>query len=105
MWTVAVSAWAAAMTTRIGLDWLLGLEGAWVDAAVIATALLGALVGAGDARSLPPMDPKAQRDTLVGWTAIVGAVGATACLLVPVPFGPAAAAVVVALTVLALRRW
>ena len=105
MWTVAVTAWAAAMTTRIVLDWLLGLEGAWVDAAVVGAALLGALVGAGDARTLPPLDPKAQRDALVGSTAVVGAVGAAACLLVPFPLGPAAAAVVVALTVVALRRW
>lgn len=83
----------------------LGLEASWpTGLALIGAAALGGLVGVSAAQELEPYRPKEKRDVALGWGALVGAVGAVACLLIPLPWGAVAAAAVAAATLVTLRR-
>jgi NhaP-type Na+/H+ or K+/H+ antiporter len=104
VWTVLVGAWAGAVLARISLDWLLGLDGRWVDVAILLAAVLGGALSVREARQVEPMDRAERRDTILGWGGVIGAVAAAACLFLPLPWGPLAALTVVALTASALAR-
>lgn len=104
MAAVLAGALAAATIVRAVLDWILGLEGPGVGVAVIVAAVLGGVASLGDARALRPLSDAERRDALLCWGALTGGVAALACLLLPLPWGPLAAATVVGVTVLGLRR-
>jgi hypothetical protein len=104
LWTILVAAWAGAFLARAVLDWVLGQEGTWVAVAIVAAAVLGGLAGVSEAKGVEPLDPAERRDTILGWGALIGGVAAVACLFLPLPWGVLAAAGVVMLTVVLLRR-
>jgi hypothetical protein len=104
LWAVLVGAWVAAILARAIAGWILGFEGAGLFAVILAAAALGGLTSLGAARQVRPMDPGERRDSIVGWGALVGGVGSVACLFLPLPWSALAAAAVLALTVVLLRR-
>ena len=104
LWTVLVGASLGAFLARAILDWLLGLEGTWVAAAILVAAAFGGYLSIGEARNVKPMDPSERRDTILGWGALSGGVAAVAWLLAPMPWGAFAAVAVLAATVLALAK-
>jgi len=67
LWTVLAGASFGAILARTILDWLLGLEGTWVDVAIPVAAALGGYLSIGEARRIKPMDPSERRDTILGW--------------------------------------
>jgi hypothetical protein len=102
-WEVLVGVSAGLWTARIVVDWLLGVDGTWLWVATVALGLAGAAVGIGVARDLKPYPPAEQRDAILGWGGLIGAVAALACLAIPMPWGAIGAVTVAALTVAALR--
>jgi len=56
LWTVLAGASFGAILARTILDWLLGLEGTWVDVAIPVAAALGGYLSIGEARRIKPMD-------------------------------------------------
>ncbi len=80
---VLVGAWVGAGLVRALLDWVLGLEGPGVVAAVLAGAVLGGVGAIGEARRLEPWPPDERRDAIIGWSVVlvlVAIVGAGALL-------------------------
>jgi hypothetical protein len=104
VWAVLAPAWGCGLIAGIALDWVLGVDGPWLGVGVVAGTLAGGVLGVREARRIKPMAADERRDAILGWGAVVGAVAAVACLLLPLPWGALAAAAVVAATVLALRR-
>jgi hypothetical protein len=104
IWTVLVGVWFGAFLARALLHWVLGLEGTWVRVAVLAAGLVSGILSIGEARGLSPMPPGERGATIIGWGAVVGALGAVACLALPFPWGLLAVVVVVVVTVVALSR-
>jgi hypothetical protein len=94
-----VGAWFAAFVMRAALNWILGLEGIGVAAAVLAAAALGAWASIGEARELGRMGLEERRDSHMGWIALVGGTGSVACLFLPLPWGVAGAVVVLVVTI------
>jgi hypothetical protein len=102
--TVLLSAWCLAWIGRAIFDWILGLEGAAVTVPVIIAALLGAAIGASEARDLEPWAPSKRRDAIIGWGTVIAVVAVIACLAIPMPWGAIAAVTVAVAAIVVLRR-
>lgn len=98
-----IGAVSGAVLGRIVFDFVVGLDGWAVAGPQLALTMIGAGVAVGDAKRLEPLPPHEQRDTILGWGALIGAVAALACLLLPMPWGAVAAVAVSAATVATLR--
>ena len=105
LWTVFVGVWGCMLAAGLLLVQLLDLHGPLVAAAIVLAGVLGGVASFGEAREVEPMAPKERRDAVLGWGGLVGGVAAVACLFAPMPWGALAAVAVVAVTVLALRRY
>jgi len=104
LWLVLVGACSAAALTHTVLDWVLGLEGGWVDVVVLLAASLGAVLSIPDARRLEWSSAQEQRDLLLGWATALGAIASLACLLLAMPWGAIAAFVVLGVTAGVIER-
>jgi hypothetical protein len=104
VWVVLVGAWVGAFLGRALFEWLLGLDEPWRAIGILGAAAAGGLLSLGEAHRLGPMPPHERRDAVLGWGALVGGVGAVACLFLPMPWGALAALAVLVVTVIALRR-
>lgn len=104
LWTILLGAWVAEFIAVAVLDWMLGLEGTWVLVVILIAAAVGGFAGIREARQVQPMAPDERRDTILGWGTVIVGVGAVACLVLPFPWSAFAAAAVLAVGVVMLRR-